>query len=160
MALTAWRLVKSRYTATAFTGKGAADYGGRWNSKGMPVVYCSSSLALATLEILVHLQTTERINYAFFKLTFDEKLVYHLPQKDLPSDWRLQPSTGTTQHFGDTWLREAKTPIMAVPSVVVPTEINYLLNPWHPDFRKITISKPDAYTLDSRLYGEQIGATV
>ncbi len=146
-----WRLVKSMHAATAFGGEGAARTGGRWNSYGRHVVYTSSSRSLAVLENLVHLDFPVAFQFVLFRLEFSEALVTTLPAKALPRDWRTDPPAGAAQKLGDQWLAEGRFSILAVPSAIVPEEINYLLNPAHADFAKIKIAAPEPFALDSRL---------
>lgn len=147
----AWRIVKARHAATAFTGEGAAKTGGRWNSRGLRVVYTSSTQALAALETLVHLNPPMAFQYSMFRLEFDAALVEALPSKKLPADWNTEPPPVSTKKLGDAWVRAARTPILAVPSVIIAGELNYLLNPAHADFKKITRSKPQPFAFDPRL---------
>lgn len=147
----AWRIVKKRHAATAFTGDGAAKTGGRWNSRGVPVVYASATLSLATLEILVHLNPVVYFDYVAFRIEFDDALMTKLRPAALPKDWRAEPPSPATQHLGDDWVRKSQSPILAVPSVIVPLETNYLINPNHPDYKKIKIAKPEPFRIDARL---------
>jgi len=147
----AWRIVKAKHAATAFSGEGAAKTGGRWNSRGVPVVYTSSAKSLAALESLVHLNPPVRFKYVALRIKFERAIVKIVPPRALPPDWRVEPPPPSTKRLGDAWAREARSAVLAVPSVIVPGEPNYLLNPAHPDFRKIRIGKPERFTFDSRL---------
>lgn len=147
----AWRIVKERRAATAFSGKGAADYGGRWNSKGVAVVYASSSKSLAALENLVHLNPPVIFRYVAFPVTFDPGWVEVFPSKNLPAGWRLEPPSPATQQIGDRWVNTARSAVLAVPSVIIPGESNFLLNPAHPNFKKIVIGRPEPFAFDARL---------
>ena len=149
--VTAWRMVKAKHAATAFSGKGAADHGGRWNSRGVAVVYASLTKSLAALETLVHLNPPAQFQFVVFRLEFAEKWVEMFPLKKLPPDWRSEPPPPSTRRIGDLWVRGARSPVLALTSVLIPGETNFLLNPAHPDFRKITIGKPEAFAFDSRL---------
>jgi len=149
--LEAWRVVKEKHVATAFSGEGAAKTGGRWNSRGVVVVYTSATRSLAALETLVHLNPPVMFNYRIIRIEFDEAWVERLPLAALPSDWRTEPPPLSTRQLGDAWARSSRTAILAVPSVIIPEETNYVLNPAHPDFKKITICKPAPFTFDPRL---------
>lgn len=150
--ITAWRIVSTEYAGTAFDGKGAKLYGGRWNSAGTSVVYTSSSAALAALELLVRIKRRERLRgYVIFACTFDERLVEIVAASSLPSDWRGHPGPAALLAIGDTWAREARSAVLQVPSVIIETESNYLLNPEHPDFATVTIAEPIPFALDVRL---------
>jgi len=149
--LTAWRLTKAKYASTAFDGEGARLYGGRWNSPGRAVVYAAGSLALAALEILVHVRSREELRgYVKFRLEFPEELVSTVDD-ELPVDWQQGRAPDSTRKVGDRWLEAGDTPILRVPSVVIPEEWNYLLNPQHPHFGKIELGPPTPFAFDTRL---------
>jgi RES domain-containing protein len=147
----AWRIVRTLHFPSAFTGEGAARFGGRWNSRGRPVVYTSWSKSLAALEILVHLNPPLPFTYLALQIEFEERLVTRLASAALPSDWRLEPPPPSTKQVGDAWLRARDSAILAVPSVIIPDEANYLLNPGHPEFHQITIGRPEPFMFDPRL---------
>ena len=133
--LQAWRIVKRRYADTAFDGEGARLHGGRWNSPGRAVVYASESRALATLEVLTGVQSMAVAPaYVLMGVTFDEEFVGTLLAEDLPDGWNRFPPTPASQHLGDDWLATGRSPVLRVPSVIVPGEFNYLLNPAHPRY--------------------------
>ncbi|MEN9674247.1 MAG: hypothetical protein RIS76_143 [Verrucomicrobiota bacterium] len=146
----AWRIVKERHVATAFSGEGAARSGGRWNPRGVAVVYVSSTRSLAALESLVYLNPPVLFRYVAIRVQFEEVLVETLASRDLPLDWRLQPPPPSTRSLGQAWVREARTAVLAVPSVIIPGEHNYLLNPAHPDFVEIRTDTSEPFTFDSR----------
>ncbi len=147
----AWRIIKARHMGTAFSGRGAADYGGRWNSRGVAVVYTSQAKSLAVLESLVHLNPPVSFQYAAFRLEFPEACVERFPLAQLPADWRTEPPPPATQQIGDQWVRAARSAVLALPSVIIPSEANYLLNPAHPDFARIIIGPPEPFAFDPRL---------
>jgi RES domain-containing protein len=89
--------------------------------------------------------------YVAFRLQFDAALVENIPLNRLPADWRVEPPPPSTNAIGDAWLREVRSAVLALPSVIVPGELNYLLNPAHPAFKKISISKPEGFIFDPRL---------
>jgi RES domain-containing protein len=148
----AWRITRAEYAAEAFTGEGAAKTGGRWNSRGVAVVYTSATRALAALETLVHLNPPMTFKYRIIRIEFAGELVRHVHSK-LPSDWRDQPAPDSTRRLGDVWARERRSAILAVPSIIIPDETNYVINPAHPDFKKIHIAKPVDFAFDARLAG-------
>jgi RES domain-containing protein len=146
----AWRIVKAKHAGTAFSGEGAAHTGGRWNSRGVRVVYTSSTRSLAALENLVHLNPPILFHYVAFRVRFDSALLEKLAHS-LPDDWREQPPPPSTRALGDRWASEARSAVLEVPSVIIPGEVNYLLNPAHPQFRKIIIGKAEPFAFDPRL---------
>lgn len=147
----AWRIIKEKHAATAFSGEGAAKTGGRWNSRGLPVVYTSSTKSLAALESLVHLNPPVLFKYVAIRIKFDDALLEILPPKSLPSDWLVEPPPPSSKAIGDAWVGEARSAVLALPSVLISGEPNYLLNPAHPDFKKISIGKPERFAFDPRL---------
>jgi RES domain-containing protein len=149
--LEAWRIVKSKHAATAFTGEGAALFGGRWNSRGVAVVYTSATRSLAALETLVHFNPPVQFSYQIFGLRFREELLEKLAPAQLPTDWRAEPPTQATMRLVDRWVREGRSAVLAVPSAIIPEEANYLLNPAHRDFKRIQIGEPEAFAFDARL---------
>ncbi len=147
----AWRIVKEKHAATAFDGEGARLYGGRWNSRGTRVIYTSASLSLAALENLVHLRPPVVFRYVAVAVEFDDRLVERADTTALPRDWNEEPPPQAAQEIGDLWVRQARSVVLELPSVIIPGEFNYLLNPGHPDFKKITMSKPALFSFDQRL---------
>lgn len=149
MKLQAWRIVKAKHAATAFSGEGARLYGGRWNSPGVSLVYTSSTQALAALESLVHLNPPVLFAYAAIPLEFEAGLVEKVTA--LPPGWAHSPAPPTTRALGDLWAREARSAVLELPSAIIPGESNYLLNPAHPGFKKIAIGRPVPFSFDPRL---------
>jgi RES domain-containing protein len=147
----AWRIVKAKHAGTAFSGEGAARTGGRWNSRGVAVVYTSSTKSLAALETLVHLNPPIRFKYVAIPVNFDHALVEFVPPKTLPKNWRVEPPPPSSNRTGDAWVLGGRSAVLALPSVIVSGEPNFLLNPAHPDFKKISIGKPERFPFDSRL---------
>jgi len=149
MTLTAYRLSLRRYAHRTFLGEGARKFGGRWNPRGIAVIYTSATLSLAALEFLVHLSGSQDAPaLVSFCLRFDSKLVSDVA---LPRSWR-KLKLSETRALGRLWVESSKTPILRVPSFVVPSESNYILNPAHPKFAQIKIARPEKFVLDKRLY--------
>jgi len=152
MTLTAWRFTKAKHADGAFTGEGAREYGGRWNSPGTPAVYTAATISLGLLELLVHLEDVSILSsYVLFRADIKESLIETLDDAILPSDWRACPTPAGTKAIGDKWFQEARSAVLSVPSAVTVLERNYLVNPAHPDFRKIKISDLFQYEFDPRL---------
>ncbi len=150
----AWRIVRAAHVASAFAGEGSRRLPGRWHSPGKAVVYLAEHESLAALEILVHtrpLSSTER--YFSFRVEWPDELTEHLPATKLPDGWNAQIPTASSRRIGDEWLAQMRSAVLAVPSVHSTTEKNFLLNPRHPDFKKIKIAKPVAYRFDPRIAG-------
>lgn len=147
----AWRIVKAKHAATAFTGEGARLHGGRWNSRGVSVVYTSESRALAALESLVHLNPPLTFQYVAIPIDFDEAFVEKIARRTLPADWKEEPPPPSAQSIGDLWVGEARSAVLELPSMIIPGESNFLLNPQHRDFKKIKIGKPEPFAFEPRL---------
>ena len=147
----AWRIVKAKYAGTAFNGEGAFRAGGRWNSRWHRAVYCSSTLSLAALETLVHIIPMMDLKHAVCRITFDERMVESVNQKNLPINWREQPPPMATQSIGDQWIKQARSAVLKLPSIIIPHEYNYILNPTHPDFNNITTHPFESFAFDPRL---------
>ncbi|MEO1483633.1 MAG: RES domain-containing protein [Myxococcota bacterium] len=151
---TFYRLVKPRYSTSPFDGEGARRFGGRWNSHGVAVAYASSSVSLAALEVLVHLQNQEILRtFVLCSIALSERSIETLETDRLPSDWRSEPASQSTKTIGDTWVESGSSMALRVPSTVVPVETNILLNPTHRRFRKavLTVQTQD-FEFDPRLH--------
>ena len=146
--------MKTRYAATAFDGEGARRYGGRWNSPGVRVSYASDSIALAVVEVLVHLQTSRVLGaYSLVSVSFPDELVTVLEGKRLPGGWRRYPAPPEIQAIGDSWIADSRSAVLRVPSVVVPDSYNFLLNPGHPEFARVVVGAAEPFAWDPRLLG-------
>jgi RES domain-containing protein len=196
--MTIVRLYRARYSPKDATG--AKLYGGRWNSPGNAVLYASSTLALACLEVLVHIRDSSLVpyDYTFCEIAVPDALV---------APWRLTgelarakiESEVLSREWGDAWLKgreqistslsagragravkiparhvraklqpvsspitkilvpPSSLPVHAVPSVIIPREMNFLINPAHPQFDELTWSEPQPFRFDPRLIGSQPG---
>lgn len=146
-----FRLVRSKYKIK-LSGKGAAMSGNRWNSKGTEIIYCADSRALAMAEVAVHLSLATLPN-DFVMLEIDipaEVSKSSLAVSKLPVGWNQFPHLIETQSIGDDFIAQNKSCILKVPSAVVPGDFNYLINPIHPDFSKISIVGKDKFPFDNR----------
>lgn len=133
------------------TGSGAALYGGRWNSPGIHVTYTAGSPSLAMLESLVHFGGRIVGEYCQLALEAPEHSIYEYPVESLPQDWREHPAPDILKKIGNKFAVEGKHLMLKVPSVIVPEEYNYLINPEHPDFSKIQILVKSKINFDERL---------
>jgi len=148
----AYRIVKRRHALDAFTGSGARIYGGRWNLPGSPVVYCAESRALAALEALAHFHGEERrLDFVVFEVEIPDTLVIDVRPADLPGNWRAAEPPRATQELGTRWQLRLSSVALRVPSVLVPQERCVLLNPAHPDTRRVMVSEPTAFEFDPRI---------
>ncbi|WP_022664433.1 RES family NAD+ phosphorylase [Desulfospira joergensenii] len=151
MEIVSWRIVKERYVSAAFNGIGAKKAGGRWNSPGTSMVYTAQSLSLATLELTVHLPSVDLLKgYKCVSITFNDSCITASPT--LPVGWDMHPPGPASQLYGDQWILNGKSAVLEVPSVVIPGESNYLINPIHSDFADMNIGSPVDYPYDPRLH--------
>ena len=149
--LIVWRIVTVRFARSAFTGEGARLYGGRWSRKGIPLVYTSASQSLAILEMLVQDEPL-RARYVMINAHIPKAVtIDRIKLEDLPSDWRAGAAREKLKAIGTQWATKRSAAVLAVPSAVVPAENNYLLNPLHPDFRRIKTGRPQKIETDPRL---------
>ena len=154
MIIHAWRLVGEARAADAFSGEGARLYGGRWTPHGQRATYLSSTRSLAALEVLVH--QAERVptgRFLFFEVRFQEHFVTTVSPDDLKADWRNYPPRNSTVSTGGGWLKARSSPVLKVPSIMIPEESNYLLNPEHPRAEEIEIGDPRPFTFDPWFLG-------
>jgi RES domain-containing protein len=148
-----WRICRQPHAAGAFSGEGARLYGGRWNSQGVSVVYTSPSLALAAVETFVHLEPNLQPDDL---VSIEAELPDDVPGerldlKFLPRNWyKLRDES--LRKFGDRWIGAGETVALHVPSAAIRGEWNVLLNPAHPDFRKLKIQHPKPFEFDLRMF--------
>jgi RES domain-containing protein len=149
--LTVYRIVEADAAERAFSGEDALEKGGRWSEPGDAVVYTAGSLALAALEALVHLDgdaARKRFVCTWAEIPPGVPL---LRGQRLPADWNARPPKVASRLYGSRWLRAGRFAVLAVPSAVLPTEHNYLIDPTHPDFAQIEIGEPAPFRFDPRL---------
>ena len=148
----AFRIVKERHALTAFSGDGAREFGGRWNWPGVPMVYAAQTRALAALESLAHFGGAERrIAFVIFTLEVPDALIDRLDAERLPADWRREEAPASTKDAGSAWQARGESVALLVPSVLIPQEHCLLLNPAHPDTRKVMVHYPEPFRFDSRI---------
>jgi RES domain-containing protein len=146
-----YRLSKAKYHLD-LSRKGAELSGGRWNSKGIALLYTSQSRALAFAEVAIHIPVgIMPKDYVLISISVpDTAGILKLANTDLPQDWRSNPPSDITQKIGDRFVVEAKYPILQVPSAVVPGDFNFLVNPGHPQVKGVTIVHVEPFEFDSR----------
>lgn len=124
---------------------------GRWHPQGHKIVYTAESLALASLEIFVHLES-DRVPLVAIKAHLpEESEIEEVEAQKLPENWQETAAYPILQERGREWLTELRTPILKVPSSVVPVEFNYLLNPQHPEL-KMLLEAPMKFKFDRRMW--------
>ncbi len=146
-----WRLAAARHASTAMSGEGAAAFGGRWNPPGRRMVYTAESLALATLEMSVHIMGG-RVKYVAMQFELPDRLVDALELAGLKKSWPTNESA--TQRVGEAWLNSRQSVALAVPSALVDPrsgERNVLLNPSHPALTSLREIQHFEVLLDERI---------
>jgi RES domain-containing protein len=140
-------------------GTGAALVGGRWNSPGRQVIYGSISYACAMLEILAQANIGRiPMSHCFVIADVpDDMMIERHDAKTLPAGWDAE-SSSAARDFGDLWLKEARSAILLVPSVVARLEWNALVNPSHPDAAHLNLSASEKVVWDRRLFERLAGA--
>jgi RES domain-containing protein len=115
------------------------------------VVYASTSPALAVLEILVHYSVLPR-DFVLTPIKVPRGvLIEEVPAEHLPSHWNSPSPVKATREFGRRWANEKRSAVLSVPSSIVPVDRNFLINPLHPDFRRIVFLPPEPFYFDQRL---------
>jgi len=150
-----WRISKTEYASTAFSGAGAVKFGGRFNSVGSsPVTYTASgTLALAMLELLVHLPDRRTPpDFSYIRASVPDSVSREtLGIDDLPINWAMWPHPDSTRLIGDDWLKRQSSCLLLVPSAVTRVDYNCIINPLHDDFASIKIDPPSPLAFDRRL---------
>lgn len=150
-----YRIEREKYLDSTLKGIGAAFAEGyRWNSLNTFLVYTAASRALATLEVSVHLDLSEDLPTDRYYVEIDipdDILILELDTEDLPMGWDAKPPSLATQSIGDDFVKDAPAAVLKVPSCIIPPEFNYLINPNHPDARKITVVSIVPLVFDGRM---------
>lgn len=146
-----WRVCKQKHKDRAFSGEGGLYTSARWTPKGLLAVYTAESLALATLEVFVHTESNKIPLVAIKAFLPDDLRIETVNIASLPADWQQESAYSTLQKLGQDWLLSSRTPVLRVPSAIIPVEFNYILNPNHLDLR-IEIEPPTEFRFDARMW--------
>src|SRR5262249_30224678 len=147
-----WRICRRPYAA--FDGEGARQAGGRWNHRGVAVVYTSATLSLAALECFVHLDPSDApTDLVVIPAAIPDRAARReIAAATLPPSWRRYPGSDALADLGTAWVRAGASAILVVPSAIVPRERNFLLNPAHPDFRQVRLGAAEPFSFDPRMW--------
>lgn len=147
-----FRLAREPY-AHNLSGKGAALYGARWNSPGVEMIYTAGNRSLAMAEVAVHLTlATLPPDYRMITIHIPESVaIKKISSHKLPDGWHTFPHSTHTQQIGDAFVRSNTHAVLQIPSVVTQGDFNFLINPMHPDFKKIKIQTVEPFPFDARL---------
>ena len=147
-----WRIAQPK-VALDKQCAGSARYGGRWNPIGMPALYCGTTIALCSLEQLVHAGAGIRPPLVLVAGDIPDAATLYVPDDAvLPEGWNAMPGSDAAQEFGRTWLEQGPALGMQVPSVIVPEESNVILNPRHPDYARVELRIMRPFTFDERMW--------
>ena len=149
-----YRILRRRYAKTPFDGEGAHRYGGRWSSPGIRLAYASAHLSLAMIEYFVHLDRDDPppdLVVAAADVPDDVSRTSVNPGS-LPGNWRESPAPVDLAAIGDRFARRRRDAILIAPSALAPDEANWLLNPDHPDFRRVRIHPLEPFAYDARFF--------
>ncbi len=148
--MTLYRFANKVYGAS-LDGEGARLKGGRWNRKGVPVVYSSTTISLSLLELLIHSASYDEINSNILvRINIPDSLSSLPAVLKLKSGW--QNDTGYSQFIGTEFLNSRSSLLLRVPSAIIPEESNILINPLHPDMKKVKITSATPFRFDNRLF--------
>src|SRR5260221_13773176 len=137
----------------AFDGEGVRLYGSRWTPRGIAADFTSATLSLAALERFVHTDPDlEPDDLVAIPVDLKPKVAIEVVGNELPHDWRVYPPPPDLVRIGERWLERERAAILSVPSVVIPHERNYILNPTHVDFASIDIGRPEPFAFDPRMW--------
>ena len=152
-----YRVLRRRYATNPFDGEGAYQYGGRWSSPGTRLCYTSEHQSLALLEYFVHLDKDDPpadlvIAAAEVPAELERE---EIEVDDLPRNWRDAAAPAQLTRFGDEFARRGEHCLLVVPSVVAPAENNCLINPGHPDCKRIVVREVLPISYDPRMFAKQ-----
>lgn len=148
-----FRLLREQY-ANTLSGKGAAIKGARWNSQGVEIIYTAANRSLALAEVAVHF-TLATLPDDYMMITIfvpDNTSLIKLKEKDVPNGWNAFPHSHSTQRFGDSFVFDNEYCLLQVPSAVTKGDFNFLINPYHADFKNIQIISKEKFPFDNRIF--------
>ncbi|MGH9384107.1 MAG: RES family NAD+ phosphorylase [Vicinamibacterales bacterium] len=147
-----YRICRKRSARKALDGEGAYRFGGRWSSPGVHLAYTAEHLSLAIIEYFVHIDPHEQpADLMLVSGDVPDSVSRTLiPISRLPPDWRNTPPPPELAHIGDDFFRHVRAAVLIVPSALAPTDSNWLINPRHPEFRKIRAHEPEPFQHDPR----------
>jgi RES domain-containing protein len=150
-----YRILRKRYAKNPLDGEGSYLFGGRWSSPGTRIAYTAEHLSLAIVEYFVHIDADDPpkdLVVAAADIPDSVSRVILKPQ-DLPADWRQVPARPALTAIGDSFAAKRKMAVLVVPSALVPSESNWLINPLHPQFADIRVCPPEPFQYDPRFFG-------
>jgi RES domain-containing protein len=138
--------------ADQLSGEGAKLHGGRWNRIGHPCIYASETRALCILEYAANVSLEQLpLSLSITVYLIPDNSWKQFNENDLPKNWNEVPVTSEVKDWGTAHLQEKKFLAIKLPSVIIPTEYNFIINPLHPDFKKVKIKNIHSFTFDHRI---------
>ena len=152
-----YRILRRPYAKAPLDGEGAYRFGGRWSSPGTRVTYTAEHLSLAMLEYFVHIDGDDPPkDLVLVTVEIPDSVPrVSISAEQLPKNWRQTPSPPELACIGDNFIREGRPAILIVPSVLAPTECNWLINPLHSGFSKIRVSPAEPFEYDQRFFAQE-----
>jgi RES domain-containing protein len=149
-----YRLVREPYAKEPFNGEGSYRFGGRWSSPGTRIAYAAECLSLAMVEYFVHIEVGDPPRDLLVVAADIPDTVSRAVVKahELPPDWQHFPAPAALAAIGDSFAAQAAAAVLVVPSALVPSESNWLINPRHPQFAEIQIRPPEPFQYDARFF--------
>lgn len=150
-----WRICPQPYVSSALAGLGGLYAAGRWHHRGQPIVYTSATPSLAALELLVHVDPAlAPTDVRLLEIDVPSGVsVEGCDPETIIADWMSYPAPSELQDFGSKWLSSLRSAVLEVPAAVMPVESNFLLNPRHPQFARVSVVRELPFSFDSRLLG-------
>lgn len=149
-----YRIVREPYSKTPLDGQGSFLFGGRWSSPGTRIAYTAEHLSLAMVEYFVHIDTNDPpkdLVVVAADIPDNVSRVVMTPH-ELPSNWRQVPAPPGLAVIGDSFAAQRKSAILVLPSALVLSESNWLINPVHPEFAEIKMHPPEPFQYDARFF--------
>lgn len=145
-----YRITKRKH-ASDISGTGAALFPGRWNQKGTPVLYTGESKEIALLENIVHAPPMIIPDLDILEIEIPDDSIFELKIADLPSNWANYPAPSILSEIGQEWVDKGSEISLKIPSCIIPTSHNYILNCQHKDFRIVKVITHEKFYFDPRL---------
>ena len=146
-----YRISKCKFI-DSLNSMGAATFGGRWNSKGIHVIYTAATPSLALMESVVHIFNIPVDDYCMAFIEIPEDKIAEIKLADLPANWFINPARDTLKSIGDRFIKNNIFLALKLPSAIMTEDFNFLLNPNHADFKKVKIISTRTIPIDERLF--------
>jgi RES domain-containing protein len=148
--MTIYRITGKKH-ASDISGSGAAVYGGRWNKKGTAVLYTGENKEIALLETIVHIPHAMIPALSILTIEIPNNSIQEIKIKDLPSNWANYPAPSILAEITEKWVETAVSIALKVPSSIISSSSNFILNCRHPEYNKVKIIALEEFHFDSRL---------